>query len=987
MSIAPVVEDPFEIFKYVKAIMGYPVVEIEITDEQLNLFLKNSLETYSRVIPYIKWYSIPAFPGVQEYILDKGDIGNGIVDVMIPRIDPIAPLMLCLDGETKITLLDGRSRSILELQEEYGSGEFWVYSASPDGSIHPGRAHSIRQTGSGAETVEVEISNGEKVYCTPEHRWMLRDGTYREAKDLQPGDSLMPLYRQSSSLTEDKNSKGLIKKRVLKQVKAILSKIQGPITEESYNAARDKYMDEKGLKVRNAPKYERALEVMGDLAGANHTIVLVKPAAKRDVYDLTVDEYHNFALDCGVFVHNSSGPRMDIFGYRYCLTKDTSISLLDGRERTIEQLYEEYGTGVFWVYSNDGEGNIRAGRAHSIHLTGKDEGVVRVTLDNGESVTCTPGHQFMLRDGTYKPAGELQPGESLMPLYRRVSTDAFMPGYELAHAGKPSTEQYTHRLVADGFKLGKCEICESDIENNRHGIRHHKNFNKRDNSPDNLQWVTHEEHTYIHRANMERLWQDEDFRRKVTELSRQRLTDRWINDLDFRQSQSDRMKAQWEDEDYRQEKIEQIKDRHQSDEAFKAKRDEAASNTLKKLWADPDLVERKADQQSKMMKDRWSDEEFRNTTGAKILAALEELREDPVMIAAISARMAEYNAERWQDPEFRAKMVELARENINRLWEDPDFRENVTESSRARMTELWQDPEFRDRRSKEQAETWQDPECRAKTTEAIRQGSLRRWGDPEQRANASKRSKKVWADGDLRKSVGKRAVNRWKDAEFKKQAKEKMAAGWAKRNHKKNNHAGDFEGCGACAAYMSKKAAERQAKELKAQTNHKVVSVEPAGRADVYDLSVDRYNNFALSCGVNIKNSYPYRDISELYIDYMYFTEATKILSSDFQWDYRDGKLLITPKPDEPFSLSFAAAHPRDMSSIPASDIDWVRMHVLAQTEIAVGRVRRKYRIPGSHSEQLLDGSVMVQEGLQRLLAMEAELMKRTPDFGPMRTN
>lgn len=717
MSIAPVVEDPFEIFKYVKAIMGYPVVEIEITDEQLNLFLKNSLETYSRVIPYIKWYSIPAFPGVQEYILDKGDIGNGIVDVMIPRIDPIAPLML------------------------------------------------------------------------------------------------------------------------------------------------------------------------------------------------------------------SSGPRMDIFGYRYCLTKDTSISLLDGRERTIEQLYEEYGTGVFWVYSNDGEGNIRAGRAHSIHLTGKDEEVVRVTLDNGESVTCTPGHQFMLRDGTYKPAGELQPSESLMPLYRRVSTDAFMPGYELAHAGKPSTEQYTHRLVADGFKLGKCEICESDIENNRHGIRHHKNFNKRDNSPDNLQWVTHEEHTYIHRANMERLWQDEDFRRKVTELSRQRLTDRWINDLDFRQSQSDRMK------------------------------------------------------------DRWSDEEFRNTTGAKILAALEELREDPVMIAAISARMAEYNAERWQDPEFRAKMVELARENINRLWEDPDFRENVTESSRARMTELWQDPEFRDRRSKEQAETWQDPEYRAKTTEAIRQGSLRRWGDPEQRADASKRSKKVWADGDLRKSVGKKAVNRWKDAEFKKQAKEKMAAGWAKRNHKKNNHAGDFEGCGACAAYMSKKAAERQAKELKAQTNHKVVSVEPAGRADVYDLSVDRYNNFALSCGVNIKNSYPYRDISELYIDYMYFTEATKILSSDFQWDYRDGKLLITPKPDEPFSLSFAAAHPRDMSSIPASDIDWVRMHVLAQTEIAVGRVRRKYRIPGSHSEQLLDGSVMVQEGLQRLLAMEAELMKRTPDFGPMRTN
>lgn len=777
MSTAPVVEDPFEIFKYVKAILGYPVVEVEITDEQLNLFLKNSLETYSRVIPQIKWYSIAAFPGQQEYVLDKGDMGNGIVDVMIPRIDPIAPLML------------------------------------------------------------------------------------------------------------------------------------------------------------------------------------------------------------------SSGPRLDIFGYRYCLTKDTSISLLDGRERTIEQLYEEYGTGVFWVYSNDGEGNIKAGRAHSIHLTGKDEEVVRVTLDNGESVTCTPGHKFMLRDGTYKAAGELQPGESLMPLYRRKDP----LGYELAHAGSPSNEQYTHRLVADSFKLGECEICSNDLHDKQHTIRHHRNFNKQDNSPDNLQWVTYREHREIHvptsRANMELLWQDEDFRRKVTELSRQRLTDKWINDLDFKQAQSDRMKAQWEDEDYRQEKIDQIKDRHQNDDAFKAKRNEAASNTLKKLWADPDFVEKKSEQQSKMMKDRWADEEFRNTTGVKILAALEELREDPVMIAAISARMAEYNAERWQDPEFRAQMVEAARENINRLWEDPDFREKVTEASRARMTELWQNPEFRAARSQERIEMWKDAEYRAKTTEAIRQGSLRRWEDEGEREKASGRSKKVWSDKGLRKSVGKKAVDRWKNPEFKRQTSEKMSVGWAKRTHLKKNHNGEFDACTICKADLAKKAEARLAKELKVQTNHKVVSVEPAGRADVYDLSVDRYNNFALSIGVCLMNSYPYRDISELYIDYMYFTEATKILSSDFQWDFRDGKLLITPKPDEPFSMSFAAAHPRDMSSIPASDIDWIRMHVLAQAEIAVGRVRRKYRIPGSHSEQILDGPQLVQEGIQRLAMMEAELMKRTPDFGPMRTN
>ena len=32
--------------------------------------------------------------------------------------------------------------------------------------------------------------------CTPNHKFMLRDGTYCEAQNLVSGDSLMPLYRK-----------------------------------------------------------------------------------------------------------------------------------------------------------------------------------------------------------------------------------------------------------------------------------------------------------------------------------------------------------------------------------------------------------------------------------------------------------------------------------------------------------------------------------------------------------------------------------------------------------------------------------------------------------------------------------------------------------------------------------------------------------------------------------------------------------------------
>jgi DNA gyrase subunit B len=39
----------------------------------------------------------------------------------------------------------------------------------------------------------------------------------------------------------------------------------------------------------------------------NHSVVSVEPLAETaDVYDLTVDGYHNFALEVGVFVHNSA---------------------------------------------------------------------------------------------------------------------------------------------------------------------------------------------------------------------------------------------------------------------------------------------------------------------------------------------------------------------------------------------------------------------------------------------------------------------------------------------------------------------------------------------------------------------------------------------------------------------------------------------------------------------------------------------------------
>lgn len=99
----------------------------------------------------------------------------------------------CLVAGTKIPLLDGTEVPIEDL---VGCGEFWTYSFTSDGYFKPGQGYDARLTRRDAPVIEVILDSGESVRCTPNHPFMLRDGTYRRADELRPADSLMPLYRR-----------------------------------------------------------------------------------------------------------------------------------------------------------------------------------------------------------------------------------------------------------------------------------------------------------------------------------------------------------------------------------------------------------------------------------------------------------------------------------------------------------------------------------------------------------------------------------------------------------------------------------------------------------------------------------------------------------------------------------------------------------------------------------------------------------------------
>jgi len=102
----------------------------------------------------------------------------------------------CFTGDTKIPLLDGTQSSLKELEEK--GKDVYVYSLDEEGNVKVGKATPIK-TRDRSNLLEITISGGCTIKCTPDHKFMLLDGSYKEAIDLKVFDSLMPFYRSYQS--------------------------------------------------------------------------------------------------------------------------------------------------------------------------------------------------------------------------------------------------------------------------------------------------------------------------------------------------------------------------------------------------------------------------------------------------------------------------------------------------------------------------------------------------------------------------------------------------------------------------------------------------------------------------------------------------------------------------------------------------------------------------------------------------------------------
>lgn len=493
-----------------------------------------------------------------------------------------------------------------------------------------------------------------------------------------------------------------------------------------------------------------------------------------------------------------------------CFAGDTRIALASGESRTFAELAADWEQGItHFGYATNKAGRVVVVPLVEPRLTKPNARLVRVTLDNGESVRCTPDHLFRLRDGSYRRADALAAGDSLMPLYRSVSSKSAgdkLDGYERVWMNDREEWVYTHYL-ADGYNL-RHGLDSTDNGN----VRHHVDVNKRNNDPRNLRRMTWEDHAALHAAMMGD---------HVHAGYRAWMAD---GGLEFKSAM---LSAQWKQPEFR----------------------EACLVRLAELNKDPAFRKR-------------IEQGFQDW-----YAGLSDTERD-----AYAERMRAHQATYWKDPEHRSAAAERVRiffakpgrraewsERSRAQWTDERLLEwrskttseqfaNPAERERQRAAVVaWhrEHPEFGARHSVRMKVRMSDPD----------NGHLARVQEGRRRYVASVPRE----DRVARQNEGRRVAALKRVAALSPAADADLADAY-EADRMRNARTGlrfdrlmaDYDGDYA------------RLREAAALVNHSVARVETLDEtADVFDLTVEHHHNFALEAGVFVHNSARMARVSE----------------------------------------------------------------------------------------------------------------------------
>jgi DNA gyrase subunit A len=330
----------------------------------------------------------------------------------------------------------------------------------------------------------------------------------------------------------------------------------------------------------------KSARIVGDAMGKFH------PHGNLALYDALVRMAQDFSLRYPL-VHGQGN-----FG---CFTADTKVKLADGRDVSFAHLVEEWNIGKKnYTFTVGPQGTIGIAEIKHPRKTIQEAELVKVVLDNEEEIRCTPNHLFLLKDLTYKEARHLKSGDSLMPLYLRKSTSndsRYATGYDMVFQPILNNWEFVHYL-ADKYNLalGVYTVKEGKV-------RHHKDFNKLNNNPDNLVRMQWKDHWLLH-ANLAAMKHADPVYREKIAAGRREFWSHEENRVAMAKRISMKNIGNWQDPQYRN------------------KMSRSLSNTSKKYWQEhPELRKKYSVFASETLKQMWKNPIYRKLFNEKIIAA------------------------------------------------------------------------------------------------------------------------------------------------------------------------------------------------------------------------------------------------------------------------------------------------------------------------------------------------------------------------------
>jgi DNA gyrase subunit A len=569
--------------------------------------------------------------------------------------------------------------------------------------------------------------------------------------------------------------------------------------------------------------YKKSARVVGDVIGKFH------PHGDVAVYDTIVRMAQPFSLRYML---------IDGQGNFGCFTGDTRIKLADGSEKSFAELAQLPPDEIFYVYAVDKTGKIVIAEGRHSRITRPGAELLELTLDNGATIRCTPDHLFMLRDGSYKEARELTPEDSLMP------------GVFDTAPVKPGLNDYLRVFQPH---LGQYQFvhCLADESNEKRGltdkikgafVRHHKNFNRWDNTPPNIQRLTFLEHLHLHADQIKELWNDPEFR----EAQKNGIQRFYAENPEALEKRRERFVIQNRDPEFRQQNSERTARGLRRYYAEQPQARQVIAARMQALWQVPEYREKMAEALSGIEKRPLSSEEKARV--AQIVAEKSKaMWDDDVkraeIVDAICLAMA--------SPEVRAKI----RRSVRQSWQNPAYRAKFPVEHFSRMAgRVWEKPETRDLHRNKIALQWQDSEFR----EAQKQGV--------QRSNARRLQENPLMMRDISAKAVESLRERWQTLEHRQQVMRRKIAGYVydlikafpdqeitPELYESQRHENWIPHVGKAVEYFGDFSTLAQAGR---NYNHRIIAQRALTEtADTYDITVDEHHNFLLACGVFVHNS------------------------------------------------------------------------------------------------------------------------------------